>query len=424
MDKRYEQTVEGAELRRPNLNDIARAAAQSEDWVLGELLRPWAAGGALPSGSVDKIILPAGFNRLTGGSFGTNEFAVVAPSGSTNGSLLIAPFRAIIGTRSAAAGEGWMNREVISGLFAPTVDGTWTNRVFITAVTSNRRWDLIYARVDIAGAESAEVRYFKGDDDNVAPTTVSVKRTVNVTVGVVQGTEAASPTVPALPADTATVFYIPLATVIVDAFFTVPGNILISKRAIREIAPIGNVAPVVGGCDARPAVTWSQNQGLSSWLGQASRPDLYLPADMTGRVERFFTMDFRGTPPFALGTSVIIDETIDWRRRVFEGLCQATDGSETAAWASAVLPIPGSLGPQPFPFMGQSFGNDYSSSVPDHFGRAAHFGSGNVPAMVSGAALEIYVTTAGRLCARTNATFNPAHIFFISLRASGQFTNA
>ena len=137
MEPRFQISQNGQELQKDDVNLVAHEAALADDRVLAELLRLAPFDGQ----RVAKAILPFGHAGAAG--------PTVAPNGPT-GSVLISPFRAVIGSRSpvqVGAKDCW--RDIRSAIFTAGPFALTSIVGFNPNPTSTPRWDLVCAAVAV-----------------------------------------------------------------------------------------------------------------------------------------------------------------------------------------------------------------------------------------------------------------------------------
>jgi len=332
MQSSFELTIDGQALNIDDLNTIADEAALADDYVYAELFRrcPYLAGGTNP---VDKSILPYRVEKLTETDMNTSS--LVTGYGAT-GSVYVWPFRAIIGTRVSYNPENWY--DVRTGMYVGSVLDLATGH----ATVANPRWDLIYARVDIDLASSPEYRLVKAADGTISQQALSLYKRTTVSLGVVNGSEGASPVRPDLPADGAGAYYIPLVFVLIEHPFTTATVVPIDH--IAEIAPVAQMSsatsavtlqPANGHYSLDPTYVGLYDQLLTrDWTVAAGRPQEFLPSSMAGGASRFFALDFITSPPsIAADHTAVLDDSIDWRNRLMWFTVYATrEASNDFAW--------------------------------------------------------------------------------------------
>ncbi len=323
-EKKFQLQEDGQAVLQEDFNLLGETSALSDDRVFAELFRITPESG----GTITKGILPYG-HRTSG------HVALIAPNGAS-GSVLVQPFRALVGSRTAAlteARENW--RDIRSGLSVAEGDTSLTQTVTLAANASgNPRWDAIYAVVDIDNDSATVVRKVKSPTTSVvADTSVSVTKTTDVTIAVATGTPGASPARPSIPADSATTFYIILAYVRVPTGFTAGSTVL--KADVNTVASTIVISSTTGATSVEPA-NFHYNSTISApatWGSSGARPKMVIPPSMTGGKSLFFALTPNDT--VALTNGMVLDDR-DWRGRICKFMI--TCSTATAAGASYVFP--------------------------------------------------------------------------------------
>lgn len=343
-------TNNGQEVQISDLNTIAQAAAQADDQVLVDIFRlePY---NVLGASVASKAILPYGIRNAAGdGTDGgplTAHATVV--SNSNSGSVLVLPFKAVVGSRTALGSATNLTHwtDVRSQFYVGTSNTVNGTVVAIAANASgNPRWDLIYCAVAIDGATANVVRFVKNPTTKVvSQVSLSVSLATTTSIAVVNGATGASPALPSLPTDAAGVWYIPLAYIWVPNGFGGSSNVAASN--IRDAAPTAPIARTTGALSCRPAN--GNNDGAGTYAGDPAfqwnalsgvRPSVFMPPAMVGGEELLVELDLTTSGHFSHGNGSIIDNSTDWRNRVFwSGVCyHATQkfGNDTTSTSNTV----------------------------------------------------------------------------------------
>jgi hypothetical protein len=311
MERQYQHTVPGQEVQQVDLALLAEAAL-ADDRMFAELYRllPYDSGAA-------KGILRPGFHQ-SGDEVLYPDIVTIGASAAT---IRVHPFRAVIGSRATGTDKTWLT-DLRSGIWVGTGAQAPSDDIAITATSANDRWDLIYARVDVDVDEAGVTRYVKAADGSVAAQTISVAKATNVTVLRSEGTEAATPTKPSLPADGAGSYYIALAYIYVEHPFTTSN--VVPRDFILTVAPVLQLSEFAGGRELAPANrSWQDGQAFGQDIDTSDsypRPLSYTPPTMSGSVARFFGMAYPadigyGRASTELETTTVVDDSVDWRRR-------------------------------------------------------------------------------------------------------------
>jgi hypothetical protein len=422
-DARYIDPIadNGREVSIADLNALGDTAALADDRVLAELLRiaPYSSGAS-------KAVIPYAFAGFSGSNAG-----IVSPGPS--GKIRIQPFRAIVGSRAAVGSGAKANwRDIRSAIVVGT---TTLAQDFVVADAEDdfeHRWDLFWVKLTL-DAVTSEARYKKDPTTKaVTAATRSISRTVAWTIGFTKGTTGGAPPVrPSIPADTATEFYVPLAYVGVPGSFN--SGQTITTYNIFEVAPTVQLSRATGAASLKPANQLYKDGGVLltkiPWNVNGFRPGPLLPPTMTGSESRLVAMQLGSSLPASVADNDIIDDSVDWRNRIFRWSCAALGGSVNKfAFDPSLLP-----GHVPLPDAGalalsagsQSQGLGQSMVIGE-IGYIAVYAAFVDSAMMSqlgvGSAVGLYVDQAtGSLKVKILGTPN-AQVFFW-LEASGPFAN-
>lgn len=448
--------VDGVELENSDLALAAKVAGLADDRVFSEFLRLMPTDGSSP---VSRAIFPTGFawysqqyDPLTAGTPLHNVYATVAPTGSANGSVAINPFRALIGSRTAAGTNALDNwRDMRSAVFVGSATSLAAT-VPITANSSgNPRWDLVYAAVTVDAQQNSVQRRVK-DPNSSAVSIVSVYQYLATTVSiqVVVGTPGASPAIPNVPGDSSSTFNVALGAVLVPNGWNSTSTVI--PEQIRDLAPVITLGAAAGACTMRPAsqqhdgidssghITPGSYSGINAgtnfgWdVATPHRAPLFLPPGMVGTESRLVLMDFHTGGVHSHINGDLLDDSIDWRNRFFRVTAFVCSGelfaSDPIAQAGTTpsIPFPLGLGNGRLSFgLGNSFITDglFLSSYATIWQEANTI----LSAFETGGAQVAGGTKVGLLCNRTKGTLhagvsgNPGCRVFLWIEASGQLAN-
>lgn len=323
-EERLELPVNGMSVQKTDVDLWSKNAALADDRVLAELvrLRPKPSG----PGVAARAILPSGTHD------GSISSSILVPSGSSDSTVKVRPFRAIIGSRDTIDNIGHKDnwQDVRSALHIPNVDDEQYRNIQLSATTSNNRWDLIWARVDVDIDSATVSRYVKSSSGTVSAQNVVPTKVCTVTIGVTEGTEASTPSVPSLPSDSGSAYYIRLGSVLLAHPHTLTDAIAADQ--IREDAPIVSLAEAMGATTVSPPQAASAINGypqtLDPWT-TSTRSALYLPSTMVGGLSRFFPVQ-----GLTVGTH-ILDASADWRNRLFKVHLNRSNGTFPGAMATS-----------------------------------------------------------------------------------------
>ncbi len=343
MENKVQLLNNGQEVTTGDINQLGDAGAYADDRVLAELLRM-----APYDGTVVKGVLPYTEDTVSGSgtdTFANDAFATVTLSGSANGSVLIRPFRALIGARTAVGTDSKKSwRDVRSAIYlGSTTVRNGTLQITTANSSGSPRWDLVYAAVSVDANTSAVTRYIKDPLTGAitSPTTVA-QLTTTVTVGSVTGTPSGSPALPTIPSDAAGVYYIPLAYVRIPTGFTTGSAIGITD--IWTVAPVVPMSRVTGVSTVRPAngqnapgVGNMTAAARNAWATTGVPPLSYLPSTSVGSEKLLIAMDLldASSANWSLANYAIVDNSRDWRNRIFHSWAQSAVSGEHFAWQAA-----------------------------------------------------------------------------------------
>lgn len=368
METKYTHSENGQEVRQEDLNSVSTNAALADDRTLWELFRlqPYNIAGP------QRIILP--FGQEGWGAGGLTSTALVHPSPS-GGRVRVRAFRAALASTTSADNLERI-RGIRSGYFIPTSAG-YTDVTINTNASADPRWTLLYAKIEPdKDGDAANVKKRDKTTGTVSAVAVVLNKKTVVSLGSVDGTAAASPLRPAIPADAAGAYYIPLAYVLVPGGFG--ALTVLERQRIYEVAPCVAVNSATGTVSLRPAnQQWIEDGTVdTNQAGEAAspifRPGAYLPPAMIGAEERILLIQ-NHLAPLSHADGDIADNSCDWRFRFFQWTAFAKTGNTTAAAFASDRQITGSF-PVPSAFnsvlgthmavgMGQSFVDDTNVSV-------------------------------------------------------------
>lgn len=424
--EKYVHTADGEEVCEEDINLVALEAAYAEDYVLAELLRltPYA-------GTVAKRIMP--YETAAG------VVATVQPSGLADGKVVVFPFRAIVGTRDTVTNIGadanW--KDIRSGIYNVSDSGTaFGHSVSFSANSSGSpRWDLVQAAYTVDANGSSYSRYDKAAAGGSISTLTTQNKIQSVTISVVAGTPAATPTQPAATADGAGIYYFPLAYVRIPNGFGASSTI--DKRDVFEVAPVAGKGGSATADGANTVAGVTNTTTNFKWTGAANqRPSIYLPPTMKPEPPLVFELDIGSTSANnSHPITGIIDGSRDWRKRFFKVhiACVATGGAgfaqDRASGASAANRIPGATeGTDAYYWhFGQSFTADAAATCPHAVGAGSsivsHVTSTSLPPMRGGSLLVIYVDGTDGTLRLDYDTTGPQSKFFFWIEALTPMAN-
>jgi hypothetical protein len=266
-----------------------------------------------------------------------------------------------VGTRNAASGaptgittdsEALANwRDIRSGAYVGS-SNTLTAALALAPNASFARWDLVYAAVTPDTNGPSVARRVKNPlTGAISAPNVPEYILTTVTVAVVTGTSLATPPLPALPADGAGIYYIPLAYVYVPNGFGSSSTVL-TKNIRATTQNVSGYANLSESFDC--AVANGNNDenlqfnagGEFPWNATGARPGPWMPPDWTGGKMLVAQVDNLSSPTYSHANGGIVDSSIDWRKRLITVVANyGTDlfGTDPAATAPVFTTPRGSL---------------------------------------------------------------------------------
>jgi len=335
MEKQVRLVYNGQAVQQQDYNLLGETAALADDRVLAELFRMAPYDGS----AVAKGILTFAHQSSV------NE-PLIAPNDAT-GSVLVRPFRALVGSRTEASEEARKNwRDIRSGVSVAEGATALTTQVTLAPNDGflGPRWDLVYAIVTVDTPTADVTRKVKDvDSAQVTAENVSTSTRTTVTVASVAGTPHVQPVFPPVPADTETVFNIPLGYVRVPGGFTATSTVPTTDIAIQ--APFLSLSRALGGQNVSIAtshhtLTTTEQQ---NWGGSGTRKRMWIPPDAASGETLIATIDMQDAS--AANWSHQSDEVVDsrdWRNR----FCRAhvmviNPGANSMPWNLTELPLAG-----------------------------------------------------------------------------------
>lgn len=358
-------TDDGQEVEQADVNLLGATAGLADDRILAELLRLAPYDGT----NTFKAIFP--YSTHSGASTHSIVSPVVQPSGSANGSVIVNPFRAVVGSRnlpsaapSPASPTGDTNalaawRDVRSGIFTDSASNLSRTVALAANSSGNPRWDLVYAQITPDAAQNTVTRRVK-DPTSGAISTPGVPQYDGspVTIGVVTGTPGASPALPVVPADAAGNYFIPLAWVRVVNGFSAGSTL--QTVDIRSCVlghdgttPVSTFSNPSGGDRLRPATGNNDTSGTIQtrafpWSATShARPGPFLPPEWKGSDGLIVEVDVSdaSSANWSHNDGDIVDASVDWRKRVFQTLAVGSStrffANDAAHAGASMLPGPG-----------------------------------------------------------------------------------
>ncbi|MFI5229212.1 MAG: hypothetical protein ACHQWU_09095 [Gemmatimonadales bacterium] len=280
--------------------------AHADDRVYEAMLTPPAAG---------KQITPVGVETAT-----YNPRLLLQPSG-TAGKVTLQPCLLVAGSALAAVG--------LSGLLQSALDSL----AFGANSSGNPRIDLVYVTLSrtapqvaispppasvayvgigpaVTGAGPFQPRPIKDTTSGqVSNKSINLYDLVTVQLNILAGTPAGSPVAPALPADGAGSYNFSIAQVAI-------ANGYAAGAAIAQ----ASITPTWTGGWIPPQLVRGNDHVLSLYAGSANEKPSTPISSRWGALHKVVLIcKVLSTTPTAIGSAVVIDNSIDWRQRVITG---------------------------------------------------------------------------------------------------------
>lgn len=323
MESKFAIGTNGQSLQVQDVNLIADEAALADDRVLWELFRL-----QVQSVSPQKAILTYGKSGWAKES-GMTSTALV--NGNTADAFVrVMPFRAMIASTDSSS-----QKEMLRGMRSGLMVGSSTQYLKFTVTANasgNPRWTLVYAAVTPSTNSASVVRYVKDPvSKSVTGTNVTITTSCDVTIALLDGTPAATPTRPSLPADSAGTYYIPLAYIWVNTGFGATS--IVARETIHECAPVITLHSTMGVTALQPAnQCWTIGGTVDTNQLDATqqyRPSCYMPSTLVGGEARLIPIQL-SLAPASHTHGAIVDSSVDWRFRVFKWQALVVSGSAQA----------------------------------------------------------------------------------------------
>ncbi len=417
MENRYQHTLNGQSVLEEDLNLLGETSALADDRVFAELFRMTPYDGS----TVRKGVLPSGHDT-------SGRMPLVAGNGAT-GSVLVNPFRAFIGSRAAVATDAKKNwRDVRSAIsIGSTALGQQVS--FAANSSGNPRWDLVYASITVDGNAASVTRKKKDPTTKViSAASVVTQLATSAALAVQQGTAAASPTWPAVPADSGGVYRIPIAYVQIPNGFGASSTV--TNGQIAAVAPVvrmnvaGFAGPEPANCHFTSGSSCLTTAKVQAWGSSGTKPPIFLPSGMSGGQQLLIYLDLAtGSETHASGAIV---DTRDWRNRFVKWSLVVAAPGATVPWLAA------SAGTIPAGRDHPTSGSRTWTGGIDHTFVLANAGANHSIFQISGtelatmddaATLDINVTHNDNGALRVLYTGTPNAAFFLWLEFSGRLDN-
>lgn len=298
MQRKPFLTNPGQEIQFDDFNRAADAAARADDVALAPVTR-------IPSNNSRlRAILPYAPHGNVDNSVGT-------VSTGTGGTVTINPFWVVLGPTPSSL------TDIRNALYA----GNSLSLAAQNAGAGTFRIDLIYATIYVDQNLGGETRWRKDPATKaMSQSTLPVQKQTYVTVSVQAGVASSTPTAPALPSDPPGGFNVALARVKLPNGFT--------SLSSTTNSMIMDISSLVHGGIAPASAMYTPG---SAFCDGVTKSKHFLAAGSVGKEERVFGVD--GTAGSFNGQ--VIDDSIDWRKRVLKVSAQFAGGGEEFPWHSA-----------------------------------------------------------------------------------------
>lgn len=420
MQDQVQLTLNGQALLIGDFNAVAHEAAHADDMALAEILRMAPYDGS----TVTRGIMPFGYRGAA------NNLGIIL---GTAGGVHVGQFRAVVGSRTTLATSPADNYMDIRSAVFTAVSG---QTLAVPVGAGQARVHLVYATLYVDRNASTTVRRIK-DVTSAVVTSTNVVPTLQsyITVALVSVNSGSIPTIPADPTGG---YNIPIAYLRTAAGYT-SGSFLAAADVVdastvvspfrHQVAPANKIWMNTGAFlqSATPPGAGT----FTNWSTFTDgRPRTYMPAEMNGTVTRFIpiliSVDAGAVVDIADGS--IVDDSIDWRNRVFKcvGQLAGTASFKDFAWHADGLPrVVNATAPVPVTLT--QLGNSLTAN-PDFGSRLTVFSATNAnsPAFVGvGGTIELYVdaSTGALKVKRVEGGALTSYTLFVWLEASHPFTN-
>lgn len=416
MEDRYQHTLNGQSVLQADLNVLGETSSLADDRVFAELFRMAPYDGS----TVRKGVIPYAHQE-------SGATPLVAPNGAT-GSVLVNPFRAVVGSRTAVSTHAKANwRDVRSAI---AIGGSTLGQVvsFTANSSGNPRFDLVYAAVAVDANTSSVTRKRKDPTTKVISTASVVTRlATTVSVGVQVGTPGASPAWPAVPSDAGGVYYVPLAYVRIETGFGASSTVF--PRQIANQAPVLSLSRAAGALAVSPAtsqytLTGTQQEGFGAG---GNRPSVWMPPDMTGGQSLLIALDLEdaSSANWSHQHNGVVDSR-DWRNRLTRWSASVRAGASAFEWNAGALSLqnfPGPAAPMGFPGGRHLVGHGTTFTVDGSPGSALRLAGSHLSEMDDSSFVSLYADAADGGKLKVSITGTPLVKIFAWVDFSGPYSN-
>ncbi len=399
-ERKYVIENNGQEVQKEDLEMLGETAGYADDRVLWELIRTLK-GSATPQ----KLIVTSGNRGWFDPHTGTIDSTALVVGEKADASVRVMPFRAVVGSTTLVGTSVIEHLRGMRSGYAVGASTLHTVKTLANNGSGNPRWDLIYATVVPDGNGDNDTRYKKDPTTEVVTSSaVTLNKRTLVSINVAQGTPGASPTRPALPADGGGAYQIALAYVWVPSAHNGTTSV-VARSQIVTIAECATINSALGTSACEPANGQYKIGGAVDTRqghNQLLRPGGFLPSTMVGGNSKLILLQ-RGLAPLSHNDGDVVDDSIDWRYRLFRFFIKAKAGSSAAAAfvsdrngtgiSRAGSAIARTWGAAAFAGSGQSFIDDSTDgiAVGDSIGVALYADNTNLSELGGSTAIQIYV---------------------------------
>lgn len=413
--------ADGQEVTSSDLGIMANLDASSMDYAVSEFFRLQMRVGA---GAAPKGIIP--FSTFKSDGTNPQTAGIVTSSGSANATVFIYPFRAFVAVIpfDAAPEAAWENTRTVD--VVPPSGSLLQNGFSLDATDgTHSRCDLIYAKITIGAVSDTDTRFVRDPITGVisAPA-LTTEISDTYTLGVKKGTPfvGTTPARPTIDPDTSTDFFIPLAYIFLPIGFSAGSTV--DNKSIHEVAPCVPLSRATGAISIRPANWHNKTPGspllaVDDFAATGHRAVAYAPSTWVGGEQLIVAASWNTTGPVnipALNTTHIVDDSCDWRRRLFKWFATSSTAASALPWDNG--------GPRAGNAMETGYGQSFSDDGTGAFGVAGGIVAINLGTTILANVIQIYVDlSTGALKMKTPAA-SPNKDLVVWIEATGQFANS
>lgn len=423
FDPDFDDVNNVVELRLPDVKRLSAILSNVGDHVLVELFRP-RRGSSIAT--PQKMVFPYRYEDEDPPGASTTQYgtAMGTLSGGTTGVVNIFPHLSLVG--SVTDPNSTTPTDHINKVMAAyTVGETdpWIEVPIAENLSGNPRIDLIYETVSESAETSVNIYLKAKGVPNASPVLQSVPLWVATTstLAVVQGTPAATPGYPALPADTVGNYNVPIAYVLVPDGYTTADTI--PNAQLMDAFPPAVVSAGPGAVGLRIPNQSYLHGGTVTATQQEFRSPAYMSQSMAGGGS--MPVLIMCEAPVSHADDTVIDDSIDWRCRFFRCFGHSISSVGTVypvSYQASPGSSPNARQGNTYFWLGQSFRpDDNLVTYPDHTGTIA-FVDNTIMSDVGPGTIRLHVRTSdGALVFRRSA--NAEGSFFFWIDYTNQWSN-